>query len=308
MKTDQSNTTSITQSLDALRHDISINHKSHDRNIASTSQSLVQMAGDLSALRQDTTSSSSQIQALLLEHRDEIRREFQAKNNNLAELVCAQVIAYPTKLLQDILDKLSAPMVLTIQQAHEGKDHSTNSQDSALEFDLQRGTARLELSNRAAQPRLGLDDLVKPHKYPNPLRCSCRSKRSTTRWDYKQFWFRIENNAVQGCSIHGRKQERAYSIEAKLSPFLKRTLVFTLGYLKEKNSPEMALSLKLKSVVERAKSPIFSLFDSFFDERTVNVPKGQTSACRQREIGLLEEDGLGGRVLTWVNRIWRGFR
>lgn len=261
---------SLSQKLDFLGQDAIEGRELLGQSLASTSRSVNQVKDELSALRRNVsdsaTLSSSRIEAAILDHHIELTSRLEASNDGLREYIRNQVFTNRVEVIQDVRNELSALLATTATQ--QNPLYSTdliNTGNSVFDINLRRGTARLEASSRQAQPELEFDKNAKHLMYSRPLRCKCRAGASTTRWAYGPVGLRLETQAVPSCPIHGKKRGWSFSVEAKLSPFLRGTLDLTLGLICGTKGCEIARPLTFKSTVKRSESPIFQLFDRFIE-------------------------------------------
>ncbi|KAI1413166.1 hypothetical protein F5Y13DRAFT_189528 [Hypoxylon sp. FL1857] len=211
----------------------------------SKSQSLDQIRDELNGLRQkisgSTMLSSIQFRTQLSNHRSEIQT-----------------------LIQDIGSELKDELIgLAMKYAHNHNSNPIDTKNSIFEIDLRRETARFEASSYAIQPGSEPKEGTKFCEYLKPWRCKCRTGTYTTRWTCGRLGFRFITQPAQQCLVHGPKRACSYSIEAKLTPFLKGTLELTLGLFSRRKGWEISPYLRFKSIVKRSESPIFQLFDQF---------------------------------------------
>ncbi|OTB03010.1 hypothetical protein M426DRAFT_322237 [Hypoxylon sp. CI-4A] len=305
----QGETATLARSIDSLRHGATESSASHDRNLASVRQSLDQVEANLNTLRQDISNnsvlSSSEIQAQVSDHQLKITSLLQARADDAMVLIRAQAIEDRTTLLQNIRKELKDVFSDSMEMhPYSRNGGSPDMRDSIFEIDIGRGTARLEVSDDLRQLSTRSNDYVKPHKPFKSWRCRCKAGIARTTWAYGRLGFRVQTQAAHYRHVHRNKQAWSWSIEAKLSPFLKGTLDLTFGLLKEGREWKMSPSLAFRCTVKRDESPIFRLFDDFVETYAIiddtKDEYGHVRSCRHNETYFCYDEGRDFPLIVYL--------
>ncbi|KAI0377687.1 hypothetical protein F5Y04DRAFT_175138 [Hypomontagnella monticulosa] len=309
----KSGETSISQKLDLLRRDTIESRESLGQSLALTSESFHHVKDDLSGLRHDVSdsirSSSSQIEAHLVDHRIELRSTLETTTKGLLEDIRAHDIASRAKLVRDIRNELGALLATSATQQNRTRgDNLIGIGSPVFDINLRHATVRLEASSCQTKLEPGVENEAKRSTYLKLPRCKCRAGTSTSQWTYGRIGFRLETQVVRSCPIHGKKRGRSFSVEAKLSPFLKGTLELTLGLLSGRKGWEIAPLLKFRATVKRSESPIFQLFDHFV-ETWGTLQDYETYRNSMQRHAIINIDINSRRfALTWDDRLlMKGF-
>ncbi|KAI1413401.1 hypothetical protein F5Y13DRAFT_29442 [Hypoxylon sp. FL1857] len=172
----------------------------------------------------------------------------------------------PTALVEDINRGL-----WTCSRAHseilniDGRSRSPlDPVNSTFEIDIQHRTARL--TRLMSSPVIhAADDSSESTGDLDRLRCKCKIRRYLKVWNRGPLGFKIETQGAEYCPVHARRSSTSYTMEAKLSPWINRTLELVLMFNGGKNLG-IHPGLNFRATVKRSESPIFQLFDRFVDE------------------------------------------
>jgi hypothetical protein len=194
---------------------------------------------------------SDQIKRRISHGAVEISARMQANSESLQDFIQAQSISDRHALLQGIRNELHR-LLLPVAPDQVRLGSALDAGDSAFQIDVQRRTASLHLSRSFAPSDSGFERLKSSSKHLGNIRCQCKRGRTTKIWNLGRFGFKMENQNPRYCPIHGYKQSWGYSVEAKLSPWLNKTLELTLGVLNNRNGWSMMPPLKYHGYVKRA--------------------------------------------------------
>lgn len=170
-----------------------------------------------------------------------------------------------TALIGEISDGLQryARRRSEISYADSHAGFSLNPVNSTFEIDIPNQTARFSCPTSPSFRRI-TDGSSGPTRRLGRLRCQCKVGRSLKVWNYGPLGFKIENQGAQHCPLHKRSSTN-YTIEARLTPWINKTLEFALLLGNGKKS-EISPSLRFRATVKRSESPMFQLFDRVLDQ------------------------------------------
>ncbi|KAI1087864.1 hypothetical protein F5B19DRAFT_473769 [Rostrohypoxylon terebratum] len=177
--------------------------------------------------------------------------------------------ASPTALLMQIRDELRtyAHRHSEIADANSHVETTVDTVNSTFEIDISNRAARFSSPTTPSFPQ-ATHDSSRPTRHLSSLsglKCTCKVRESLKLWNYGPLGFKIESRGAQCCPFHGKRRSTNYTVEAKLTPWINRTLELALA-LGSGKITEICPSLKFRAIVKRSDSPVFQLFDRVLDE------------------------------------------
>lgn len=260
-------TIDVSRNDNVIRREALENHETLMQNLASTTSEMSELRSDV--LRDE--SHSKFMLDLVANKISQGQQEILARMRSseqavMQQIIRAQSIMDPTSLLQEIRDGIRSGLQAEACLPLQGPSAIDEVAGSEFEVNITSGTVKYSCNDSSTSPLGRNHDMVAFRKAFGTWRCICRKTHSTKVWSCGPFGFKTGTRPVKHCSIHGESYSWSYSIEAKLSPWLHKVLEFTLGVNKSRQAWQILPSLKLNPVVERAKSPLFRLFDDFIDK------------------------------------------